>query len=182
VGSRKGQSLRGAAVSNFVHLWADGSGVPDGPGGYGCVLEFGAHRKPICGGIMIATNNRAELMAVIKGLEALKKPCNVHVHSDSRYVVDAFNENWIGNWKRKRWHKVKNVDLWKRLLAEVARHPIVRWEWCPGHAGVPQNEECDRMAGECRQAIVEAQRFGLNVLDLDFEIEDVDYTEQMELV
>lgn len=165
-----------------VDLWCDGSGVPDGPGGWGCVLICGAHRRELSGGIVIATNNRAELMAAIKGFEALKKPCNVTVHTDSKYVTEAFNQNWIGAWKRKNWKKVKNVDLWKRLLAAVAPHPVVRWEWCPGHAGVAENEVCDTLAGVARKTIIEAQTYKIPLTDLDMEIEDLEYTEQIELL
>lgn len=165
-----------------VHLWCDGSGVPDGPGGYGVVLLSGDHRRELSGALKIATNNRAELMAAIKGFEALKYPCNVTVHSDSKYVTEAFNQNWIGTWKRKRWKKVKNVDLWKRLLAAVERHPIVRWEWCRGHAGIEHNETCDRLAGIARKALIEALERGLPLDQIGVEVEDITYVEQTELL
>lgn len=165
-----------------VHLWCDGSGVPEGPGGYGVVLLCEGHRRELSGALVIATNNRAELMAAIKGFEALTKPCEVTVHSDSQYVCRAFNDNWIGTWKRKRWKKIKNVDLWKRLIAAVEPHPIVRWEWCPGHAGVAENEVCDALAGAARRALIDAQQKHIPLDQIGVEVEDIAYTEQTEMV
>ena len=129
-----------------VDLFTDGAakGNP-GPGGYGTILRSGAHEKELSGGFYHTTNNRMELMAVIVGLEALKSSCEVRVVSDSKYVVDAFNLRWIDGWKRRGWAKVKNPDLWKRLLIAMEPHKV-RYEWVRGHNDHPENERCDRLA------------------------------------
>ena len=127
-------------------LFTDGAakGNP-GPGGYGTILRSGAHEKELSGGFYHTTNNRMELMAVIVGLEALKSSCQVRVVSDSKYVVDAFNARWIEGWKRRGWAKVKNPDLWKRLLKAMEPHRV-QFEWIKGHNDHPENERCDRLA------------------------------------
>ena len=129
-----------------VDLFTDGAakGNP-GPGGYGAILRSGAHEKELSGGFFHTTNNRMELMAVIVGIEALKSGCSVRVVSDSKYVVDAFNARWIDGWKRRGWAKVKNPDLWKRLLKALEPHQV-RFEWIKGHNDHPENERCDRLA------------------------------------
>jgi ribonuclease HI len=129
-----------------VDLFTDGAakGNP-GPGGYGTILRSGAHEKELSGGFYHTTNNRMELMAVIVGLEALKSSCQVRVVSDSKYVVDAFNARWIEGWKRRGWAKVKNPDLWKRLLKAMEPHRV-QFEWIKGHNDHPENERCDRLA------------------------------------
>ncbi|MEY4460581.1 MAG: hypothetical protein RL429_570 [Bacteroidota bacterium] len=129
-----------------VDLFTDGAakGNP-GPGGYGSILRSGAHEKELSGGFYHTTNNRMELMAVIVGLEALKSSCEVRVVSDSKYVVDAFNLRWIDGWKRRGWAKVKNPDLWKRLLKAMEPHKV-RYEWVRGHNDHPENQRCDRLA------------------------------------
>ncbi len=129
-----------------VDLFTDGAakGNP-GPGGYGTILRSGAHEKELSGGFYHTTNNRMELMAVIVGLEALKSSCEVRVVSDSKYVVDAFNARWIEGWKRRGWAKVKNPDLWKRLLKAMEPHRV-QFEWIKGHNDHPENERCDRLA------------------------------------
>lgn len=141
----------------LVKLYTDGAarGNPDGPGGYGAVLEYvdkkgELHTKELSQGYVRTTNNRMELMAVIAGLEALNRPCTVEVYSDSQYVVNAFNQNWIGGWIKKGWKRgknepVKNVDLWKRLLEAGSCHEIT-YHWVKGHDGHPQNEKCDSLA------------------------------------
>lgn len=169
-------------MATEVEIWCDGSGWVEGPGGYGAILRCNGVEREVYGALVIATNNRAELMAAIKGFEALTRPCNVTVRSDSRYVIDAFNQNWIGSWKRKRWKKVKNVDLWKRLLAAVEPHPVVRWEWVPGHAGVELNERCDTLAGVARKTLIDAIAKGIPHTECGVEVEDITYVEQMELV
>ena len=140
-----------------VKIYTDGAarGNPDGPGGYGTVLEYTdtkgmLHTKELSQGYQKTTNNRMELMAVIAGLEALNRPCMVEVISDSAYVVKAFAEHWIDGWIRKGWMRgknepVKNVDLWKRLLAAKEPH-TVKFIWVKGHNGHPQNERCDELA------------------------------------
>ncbi len=129
-----------------VDLFTDGAakGNP-GPGGYGAILRSGSHEKELSGGFYHTTNNRMELMAVIVGIEALKSGCSVRVVSDSKYVVDAFNARWIDGWKRRGWAKVKNPDLWKRLLKAMEPHQV-RFEWIKGHNDHPENERCDRLA------------------------------------
>ena len=140
-----------------VILYTDGAtrGNPEGPGGYGAILEYidtkgQLHTKEMSQGYVKTTNNRMELMAVITGLEALNRPCEVDVYSDSQYVINAFNQHWIDSWIRKNWKRgknepVKNVDLWKRLLKAAAPHKIT-WIWVKGHNGHPQNERCDLLA------------------------------------
>lgn len=141
----------------LVKIYTDGAarGNPDGPGGYGTVLEYvdpkgGLHTKELSQGYVRTTNNRMELMAVIAGLEALNRPCTVEVYSDSQYVVNAFNQHWVDGWLKKGWKRgknepVKNVDLWKRLLAAKEPH-AVSFHWVKGHDGHPQNERCDTLA------------------------------------
>lgn len=141
----------------LVKIYTDGAarGNPDGPGGYGTVLEYvdtkgQLHVKELSCGYVKTTNNRMELMAVIAGLEALKRPCTVEVYSDSQYVVNAFNQHWVEGWIKKNWKRgknepVKNVDLWKRLLAAKEPHSVT-FHWVKGHDGHPQNERCDKLA------------------------------------
>ena len=130
----------------LVDLFTDGAakGNP-GPGGYGAILRSGANEKELSGGFFHTTNNRMELMAVIVGLEALDASCAVRVVSDSKYVVDAFNKRWIEGWKRRGWAKVKNPDLWKRLLKAMEGHKV-HFEWVRGHSSHPENERCDVLA------------------------------------
>ena len=130
-----------------IYLYTDGSssGNP-GPGGYGIVLKCGPHVKEISGGFSLTTNNRMELLAVIKGLEAINwMNAQVHVYSDSSYVVNAINKGWLENWQRKGFAKVKNPDLWMRLLPLLGKHRVV-FHWIRGHAGHPENERCDELA------------------------------------
>lgn len=132
-----------------INLYTDGSsrGNP-GPGGYGVVLTCGPHRREISCGYECTTNNRMELMAVIVGLEAIKRPnAQVNIYSDSSYVVKAINEGWLSNWQKKGLHKQKNADLWERFLMISRKHQL-RFFWIKGHAGHPENERCDRLAVE----------------------------------
>ena len=140
-----------------VEIYSDGSarGNPDGPGGYGTILRYvdakgEVHEKELSAGYDKTTNNRMELMGAIVGLEALNRPCDVEMFSDSKYVISAFNEGWLDNWQKKGWKTagnkpVKNVELWKRLL-EAARPHGIRWNWVKGHAGHAENERCDYLA------------------------------------
>ena len=140
-----------------VSIFTDGAarGNPDGPGGYGTILQYTdgkgvLHEKELSQGYIRTTNNRMELMAAIAGLEALNRPCLVDLYSDSKYLVDAFNQNWIENWVKNDWKRgksgpVKNIDLWKRLLQAIEPHKV-RFLWVKGHAGHPENERCDRLA------------------------------------
>ncbi len=130
-----------------IYLYTDGaaSGNP-GPGGYGVVLKCNGLEKEMNGGFRLTTNNRMELLAVIKGLEAIKwKNATVEVYSDSSYVVKAINEGWLENWQRKGWKKVKNPDLWQAFLPLYRAHKV-SFHWLKGHAGHPENERCDSLA------------------------------------
>ena len=140
-----------------VKLFTDGAarGNPEGPGGYGAILQYTdsngvLHEKEMSAGFKQTTNNRMELLGVITGLEALKKSCEVEVISDSKYATDAFNQNWVENWIQKGWRTstnkpVKNIDLWKRLILLVNKHTVT-FTWVKGHDGHPENERCDRLA------------------------------------
>ncbi len=147
-----------------VTLYSDGSsrGNP-GPGGYGTILQYVdtkgvLHEREYTEGFADTTNNRMELMGVIIGLEALTKPCEVLVISDSKYVTDAFNQHWIDTWKQKNWRQgtsnpVKNIDLWQRLLEAMEGHKVT-FTWVKGHAGHPENERCDAMATDSADRIL----------------------------
>jgi ribonuclease HI len=140
-------------MSHKIILYADGaaSGNP-GPGGFGVVLISGPHRKEIAQGYQLTTNNRMELLAVITGLEALKKEnCQVTVYTDSRYVADAVEKNWVFGWERKAFKGKKNPDLWKRFLQAYRKH-TVRIHWIKGHAAIPENERCDALAVAASQS------------------------------
>ena len=132
-----------------IYLYTDGaaSGNP-GPGGWGAVLKCGNLRKEMSGGFALTTNSRMELLAVIKGLEAIRwKNARVEVWSDSSYVVKAITEGWLEKWERTGFAKKKNVDLWKRFLPLYRSHNV-QFHWLKGHAGHPENERCDSMAVE----------------------------------
>lgn len=140
-----------------VKIYTDGSarGNPNGPGGYGAVLHYidktgQLHERELSAGYQRTTNNRMEMMAAIAGLEALIRPCEVELYSDSAYLVNAFNQHWIESWIKKGWKRgknepVKNVDLWKRLLEAKKKHNVT-FIWVKGHNGHPQNERCDFLA------------------------------------
>lgn len=130
-----------------VEIYTDGSskGNP-GPGGYGVVLRYGPHYREISEGFLRTTNNRMELLAVIVGLEALKKPdLEVVLYSDSKYVVDAVNKGWVFGWEKKGFAKRLNSDLWVRFLQIYRKHRVT-FVWVKGHAGNPDNNRCDAMA------------------------------------
>ena len=133
-----------------VDLFTDGacSGNP-GPGGWGAILRYGEVEKELSGAEGLTTNNRMEMMAAIQGLEALKRPCRVRIHTDSTYLRDGITK-WIHAWKAKGWKTadkkpVKNVDLWQRLEAAMTPHEV-SWHWVRGHAGHPENERADALA------------------------------------
>ncbi len=140
-----------------VRLFSDGAarGNPKGPGGFGTILQYVdskglLHEREYSAGYKKTTNNRMELMGVITGLEALIKPCEVEVISDSRYVTDAFNKHWIDSWLRTGWvnsqkKPVLNDEVWKRLLKAAKPHKV-SFIWVKGHDGHPENERCDRLA------------------------------------
>lgn len=133
-----------------ITLYTDGAcrGNP-GPGGWGVVLEYGSARKTLHGGERATTNNRMELTAVIRGLQALTRPCQVRVVTDSKYVIQGITE-WLPNWKQRGWRTaakkpVLNVELWQQLDELVAGH-TVEWQWVKGHSGHPGNEAADQLA------------------------------------
>jgi ribonuclease HI len=133
-----------------VTIFTDGAckGNP-GPGGWGALIRAGGHEKELSGGERLTTNNRMELMAPIRALEALNRPCEIVLYTDSRYVMDGITK-WIQGWKRNGWktaskQPVKNADLWMALDAAVKPHKI-EWQWVKGHSGHPENERVDRLA------------------------------------
>ena len=135
-----------------VEIFTDGAckGNP-GPGGWGAVLRTGGHEKELSGHAPATTNNRMELTAVIEALGALKSPCAVALHTDSRYVIDGITK-WIFGWQKNGWKSaakkpVLNVDLWQALLTATKPHKI-SWHWVKGHAGHPENERADKLASD----------------------------------
>lgn len=137
-------------VESRVRIYTDGAcrGNP-GPGGWGALLLWGDKRREICGGEAQTTNNRMELMAAIRALEALRKPCSVDIYTDSTYVRNGIT-SWLAGWKRNGWRTsnkkdVKNRDLWEQLDALVQEHDV-EWHWVKGHAGDPGNEAADALA------------------------------------
>lgn len=132
-----------------VIIYTDGaaSGNP-GPGGYGVVMIYGAHRKEISEGYVHTTNNRMELLAVIKGLEAIKwNNTNIIIYTDSKYVADAVNKKWVFKWEENNFKKKKNTDLWISFLALYRKHNVCI-EWIKGHSDNVENEKCDSLAVE----------------------------------
>ena len=135
-----------------VAIFTDGAckGNP-GPGGWGVLLRMGHHERELVGGEPHTTNNRMEMTAVIRALNALIEPCDVTLHTDSRYVIHGITK-WVGGWKKRGWvnaskQPVKNADLWHDLIEAVARHKVT-WEWVKGHSGHPENERVDRIASD----------------------------------
>jgi ribonuclease HI len=144
-----------------VEIFTDGAckGNP-GPGGWAAVIRSGAHEKEISGGEPDTTNNRMELLAAIRGLEALKRPCRVALYTDSVYVRDGITK-WIHGWRRNGWKTaarkpVRNAELWQELVEAAAPHRV-EWHWVRGHAGHPENERADRLACDAANAV--ATRF-----------------------
>ncbi len=134
-----------------VTLYTDGacSGNP-GPGGWACILLYGGHRKELSGGERNTTNNRMELTAVIQGLKALNRPCQVELYSDSKYVIDALEKGWAVGWRKRGWVKsdkkpALNPDLWEELLNLCQIHRM-SYHWVKGHASDPYNDRCDQLA------------------------------------
>jgi ribonuclease HI len=145
-------------MSGIVKIYTDGAckGNP-GVGGWGALLELGKDVKEIFGGELLTTNNRMELTAVIRALEALKRRCAVQLHTDSKYVQQGITE-WIHNWKRRGWRTadkkpVKNEDLWRRL-DELAQQHDVEWLWVKGHAGHDGNERADVLANRGAETVI----------------------------
>ncbi len=132
-----------------IVIYTDGAarGNP-GPGGLGVVMIYEKHRKELSEGFSLTTNNRMELLAVIRGLETLKRDdLNVKIYTDSRYVSDAVNKGWVFSWEAKRFKNKKNVDLWQQFL-ELYRKYAISFVWVKGHASIPENERCDQLAVE----------------------------------
>ena len=145
-------------MADKVTIYTDGacSGNP-GPGGWCAILKYGNNEKMISGGSADTTNNKMELTAVIEGLKALKRPCDVTIVSDSKYVCDAVLKGWVYSWKKKGWRKsdgkpALNSDLWEELLGLLDVHSVT-FSWIKGHAGHPENERCDK------RAVEETQKF-----------------------
>lgn len=135
-----------------IEIYTDGAckGNP-GPGGWGVLMRAGPHERTLCGGERLTTNNRMELMAAIKALQALKGPSQVDLYTDSQYVRKGITE-WLVNWKARGWltaakKPVKNADLWRELDQAVAQHSI-NWHWVKGHSGHPENERADQLANQ----------------------------------
>lgn len=161
----------------LVELGCDGSGSVTGmPGGWAYVLraidsETGEilREQEGFGGCVSTTSQRMEQQSLLKGLSALRKPTMLTVISDSEYIQNPFRKNWVAGWIAKDFRKVKNVDMWKQIIPEVAKHEI-NWVWVKGHTGHALNERCDRLAGQCRKAVKLA--IEANSLDgLDFEVD-----------
>ena len=138
-------------MTKEIVIYTDGActGNP-GAGGYGAVLIYNGHRKEISGGYKLTTNNRMEMMAAIAALQSLKEKCTVKLHSDSKYLVDAVTKGWAkkwqaNGWKRNKKENAKNPDLWQTMLDLCQQHQV-EFIWVKGHAGIPENEQCDRLA------------------------------------
>jgi len=142
-----------SATSNIpeVKIYTDGGCMNNpGPGGFGAILLFGKHRRELSGGFRLTTNNRMEILAAIRGLEALKERCRVTIYSDSQYVVNAIEKGWAERWRSNGWRRNKkeraiNPDLWEKLLNLCDRHEV-RFQWIRGHAGTDENERADQLA------------------------------------
>jgi len=146
---------------NEVEIFTDGacSGNP-GPGGWGAILRSKGVEKELSGGEKDSTNNRMEMMAVIAALEALTKPCQVKITTDSQYVMKGMLE-WLPGWKKRNWvtagrKPVKNVDLWQRMEKAAQQHTL-EWEWVKGHQGHPENERADELAVAARESIAKGK-------------------------
>ena len=142
-----------------VKIYTDGGCIGNpGPGGYGVVLLFGEHRKELSDSFKETTNNRMELLACIKGLEALKERCRVNLYSDSKYVVDGIAKGWAQRWQKNNWirnkktgDKAVNPDLWQQLLELIKQHDVTM-NWVKGHAGNEENEVCDQLANSAARS------------------------------
>ncbi len=150
----------------MIEIYTDGaaSGNP-GPGGYGVILRSGSHYKELSGGFRLTTNNRMELLAVIVGLESIKKPgAQVTIYSDSKYVVDSVEKKWVFGWVKKQFKDKKNKDLWIRFLAVYKLHDV-KFIWIKGHNAHPENERCDVLA------VAAGKQKSSLAIDVEFEAE-----------
>ncbi|GAN67070.1 ribonuclease HI [Acetobacter orientalis] len=151
-----------APEQSIVEIWTDGGCRPNpGPGGWGVLLRFKGVEREMSGGELETTNNRMELTAAAEALESLKRPCVVHLHTDSEYVRNGITR-WHTGWVRRNWRNasgdpVANMDLWRRLLEANKRHDV-SWFWVKGHSGVPENERVDELATQGRIDIENAQK------------------------
>lgn len=148
----------------MIRIYTDGAaqGNP-GPGGYGTIMKYGSHEKELSQGFRLTTNNRMELLAVIAGLEAIKKGgLPVTIYSDSQYVVNAIEKQWLWGWEKKNFKDKANVDLWKRYIPLHHRFKP-KFVWIKGHAGHPENERCDQLA-------VQAASAGKLLTDFEYEL------------
>lgn len=131
-----------------VIIYTDGGSLGNpGPGGYGVVMKYGEnYRKELSEGFRLTTNNRMELLAVIKALEALKKEgLEVHIYTDSQYVMNSVEKGWVFNWEKKNFKGKKNADLWRQFLTLYPKQKL-KFHWVKGHSGIPENERCDQLA------------------------------------
>ena len=140
-----------------VEIWTDGGCKPNpGPGGWAAILRFGAHERVLSGAETATTNNRMELTAAAAALEALSRPCQVALYTDSEYLkngITRWKEGWVRrNWRNAAGDPVANMDLWRRVLDAAARHEIA-WHWVRGHAGHALNERADQLATEARERL-----------------------------
>ena len=143
----------------ILEIYTDGacSGNP-GAGGWGAILRYGGIEKDLSGAVAETTNNRMELTAVIEALKALRRDCEIVIHTDSRYVMDGVQE-WLPNWKKNNWRTsnkksaVKNIDLWQELDQLLSKHKI-RWIWVKGHNGHPENERVDKLARDAVKSLL----------------------------
>lgn len=150
----------------MIEIYTDGaaSGNP-GPGGYGVILRSGSHYKELSGGFRLTTNNRMELLAVIEGLNSIKKHgAHVTIYSDSKYVVDSVEKKWVFGWVKKGFKDKKNKDLWIRFLAVYKLHEV-KFIWIKGHNSHPENERCDELA------VAASKQKGPLPIDAEFEAE-----------
>ena len=151
-------------MAEAVEMFTDGAcrGNP-GKGGWGVLLRFGEAEKELYGGEVFTTNNQMELMAVIMGLEALKKPCRVVITTDSKYVLSGITE-WMPNWKKRNWKTankkpVLNAELWRRLDSLVSQYEV-SWQWVKGHSGHPENEIADQLANRGIDELISTESGG----------------------
>jgi len=145
-------------ISDVVQIFTDGAckGNP-GIGGWGALMQYNGQTRELYGGVKLTTNNRMELLAVIRALEALTRPCKIHLHTDSTYVQKGISE-WIHSWKKQNWRtsnkkEVKNNDLWKQLDQLAQQHQI-EWFWIRGHSGHDGNEQADKLANQGAESII----------------------------
>ena len=136
-----------------IFVFTDGScsGNP-GPGGWACILKYNSTEKELCGGEKNTTNNRMEMTAVIQALKALKEPCDVELYTDSQYICNSINNEWVFSWKKNGWKKADkkpalNIELWEEILKLIEIHNV-NFNWIKGHVGLRENERCDKLAVE----------------------------------